>query len=101
VPIHVSPGERNPIEGKFGQAKTGYGLNRIKARLKDTSESWIAGIIPVLNLVKLAGAALPCLIEKWLLSFSARLLEIIQVGVECDFYPPDKLHRKIILSAEG
>jgi hypothetical protein len=32
--IHVSPGERNPIEGKFGQAKTGYGLNRIKARLK-------------------------------------------------------------------
>ena len=29
---HVSPGERNPIEGKFGQAKTGYGMNRIKAR---------------------------------------------------------------------
>ena len=25
--IHVSPGERNPIEGKFGQARTGYGLN--------------------------------------------------------------------------
>ena len=25
--IHVSPGERNPIEGKFGYAKTGYGLN--------------------------------------------------------------------------
>jgi hypothetical protein len=45
-------------------------LNRIKARLKDTSESWIAGIIPVLNLVKLAGAALPCLIQKWLPSFS-------------------------------
>ena len=42
VPIHVSPGERNPIEGKFGQAKTGYGLNRIKAKLRDTSESWIA-----------------------------------------------------------
>lgn len=53
--IHVIPGERNPIEGKFGQAKTGYGLNRIKARLKGTSESWIATIIMVLNLVKLAG----------------------------------------------
>ncbi len=26
--IHVSAGERNPIEGKFGQAKTGYGLNQ-------------------------------------------------------------------------
>ena len=57
---NVSPGERNPIEGKFGQAKTGYGLNRIKARLSSTSESWIACIILVLNLVKLAGAALPC-----------------------------------------
>ncbi|GHT66007.1 hypothetical protein AGMMS50239_26780 [Bacteroidia bacterium] len=73
VSIHVSPGERNPIEGKFGQAKTGYGLNRIKARLKDTSESWIAGIILVLNLVKLAEGAFPCLIQKWVLSFSAYL----------------------------
>lgn len=54
----VSPGERNPIEAKFGQAKTGYGLDRIKARLADTSESWIASIILVLNLVKLAQVAL-------------------------------------------
>lgn len=59
---HVSPGERNPIEGKFGQAKTAYGLNRIKARLKTTSESWIACIILVLNLVKLVGVALFCLL---------------------------------------
>lgn len=73
--IHVSPGERNPIEGKFGQAKTGYGLNRIKARLRQTSESWIASIFLVLNLVKLAGAALPCLIQNLWLSFV--LLELI------------------------
>jgi hypothetical protein len=73
VSIHVSPGERNPIEGKFGQAKTGYGLNRIKARLKQTSESWISGIFLVLNLVKLAGAELPCLIGKLWLNFSAQL----------------------------
>ena len=66
VQVHVSPGERNPIEGKFGQAKTAYGLNRIKARLRDTSESWIACIILVLNLVKLAGAALPCFCVKFL-----------------------------------
>ncbi len=51
----LRPGERNPIEGKFGQAKTAYGLDRIKARLNQTSESWIASIILVLNLVKLAG----------------------------------------------
>ena len=69
--IHVSPGERNPIEGKFGQAKTAYGMNRIKARLKITSESWIAGIIPVLNLVKLAGAVAPYLILNMCRSFSA------------------------------
>lgn len=65
VENHVSPGERNPIEGKFGQAKNGYGLNRIRARLKNTSQSWISSIILVLNLVKLAGEALLCL------SFSA------------------------------
>lgn len=60
VAYHVRPGERNPIEGKFGQAKNGYGMNRIRARLKNTSQSWIASIILVLNLVKLAGIALPC-----------------------------------------
>lgn len=74
VSNHVSPGERNPIEGKFGQAKTGYGLNRIKARLKRTSESWIATIILVLNLVKLAGVALLCPILNACQSFSACLL---------------------------
>ena len=74
VQIHVSPGERNPIGGKFGQAKTGYGLNRIKARLRETSESWIASIFLVLNLVKLAEVALPCLITKFFNNFSAKLL---------------------------
>ena len=51
-------GDRNPIEGKFGQAKTAYGLNRIKARLSNTSLSWIATIMMVLNLVKLTGQVL-------------------------------------------
>ena len=56
----VSPGERNPIEGKFGQAKVGYGLDNIKAKLKETSESWIATIILVLNLVNLTRLAALC-----------------------------------------
>lgn len=60
VENHVRPGERNPIEGKIGQAKNGYGMNRIRARLKATSQSWIASIILVLNLVRLAGQALLC-----------------------------------------
>ena len=75
VQIHLRPGERNPIEGKFGQAKTGYGLNRIRARLKGTSETWIACIILVLNLVKLAGAGIPCLFVKVVDSFSANELK--------------------------
>jgi len=91
VPNHVSPGERNPVEGKFGQAKTAYGLNRIKARLQNTSESWIASIILVLNLVKLAGVALHCLIRKWVMSFSASLLleplNVCQQGILVEFIP--------------
>lgn len=98
VQHHVSPGERNPIEGKFGQAKTGYGLNRIKARLKGTSESWIACIFLVLNLVKLAGAALPCLFAKFIDrlsdSFSARWMFVPQDGIAYD------ICRKIILIPE-
>jgi len=78
VSNHVSPGERNPIEGKFGQGKTAYGLNRIKARLKGTSESWIASIILVLNLVKLAGEAPLCLIISALNSFSALRLKLLK-----------------------
>lgn len=67
----LRPGERNPIEGKFGQAKTAYGLDRIKARLDQTSKSWIASIILVLNLVKLAGRTPFALLRK--------LLEIISI----------------------
>jgi hypothetical protein len=58
VAVHLSPGERNPIEGKFGQAKTAYGLDNIKAKLKLTSESWVAMIAIVLNLVNLTRQAL-------------------------------------------
>ena len=45
--------QRNLIEGKFGQAKNAYGLNNIQAKRSDTSESWIACIFFVMNLVTL------------------------------------------------
>ncbi len=70
VKIHLSPGERNPIEGKFGQAKVAYGLNKIRAKLSSTSTSWIAAIALVLNLVKLMRQALVCLI------FSLKIFEV-------------------------
>ena len=67
---HVRPGERNPIEGAFGQAKTAYGLNRVKARLAGTSESWIATIILTLNLIKLIGLGVYCQLLS-MVTFSA------------------------------
>lgn len=41
--------ERNHIEGKF--EKNGYNLNEIRARLKENSESWIACIFFIMNLI--------------------------------------------------
>jgi transposase, IS5 family len=70
VDNHVRPGERNPIEGKFGQAKTTYGMGRIKARLQQTSESWIASIVLVLNLINLIGRASLCLIFMFLKKYA-------------------------------
>lgn len=46
--------ERNHIEAKFGQAKQGYGLNNIKAKLSNTSHSWIGMVLFITNLVKFA-----------------------------------------------
>ncbi len=45
--------QRIPIEGKFGQGKNGYGLNRIKAKTARTSQAWIRSIFLVMNLLVL------------------------------------------------
>jgi len=42
--------KRNWIEGKFGTGKRSYGLDCIKARRADTSESWIASIFFMMNI---------------------------------------------------
>jgi IS5 family transposase len=76
---HVRPGERNPIEGKFGQAKTGYGLDKIRARLSQTSLSWIASIVLVLNLVNLARVAPLC---QWLVSWASTNVIIISLQIQ-------------------
>ena len=46
-------GIRNEIEGKFGQAKRRFSLNRVMAKLSNTSETSIAMTFLVMNLVKL------------------------------------------------
>lgn len=45
-------GIRNAVEGKFGEGKRFYGLNRIMARLQSTSETVIAMQLLVMNLEK-------------------------------------------------
>jgi hypothetical protein len=72
VQNHVSPRKCNPIDGKFGQAETAYGLDHFQAILRNRSESWITSIILELNLIKLAGAAPPCTIRKWRNGFSSK-----------------------------
>ena len=52
--------ERNHIEAKFGQGKNGYRLNEIRARLKDTSESWISCIFFVMNLINYQKKVIYC-----------------------------------------
>jgi hypothetical protein len=43
--------QRNHIEAKFGQGKNGYNLNKIRAKLKTTSESWVSCIFFIMNLI--------------------------------------------------
>lgn len=50
---HADYLQRIPIEGKFGQGKNGYGLNRIKAKTSQTSQAWIRSIFLVMNLLVL------------------------------------------------
>ena len=45
-------GERNAVEGKFGEGKRFYGLGRIMARLRETGETVVSMQLLVMNLEK-------------------------------------------------
>ena len=45
-------GERDAVEGKFGEGKRSYGLQRLRCRLQETSEVEIVLIFLVMNLKK-------------------------------------------------
>jgi hypothetical protein len=45
---------RNHVEGKIGNAKQAYNLNQIKAKLKNTSESWIGATLFTMNVMNFA-----------------------------------------------
>jgi hypothetical protein len=44
--------DRNPVEGKFGEGKSKYGLNRIMARIKESSETVISMAFLCMNISK-------------------------------------------------
>jgi hypothetical protein len=73
--------QRNHVEGKFGQGKRGYGLNDVKARLKDTSESWVNAIFFVMNLTKLLQVA-----EKANVFFGLFLKMSRKLQISCEKY---------------
>jgi hypothetical protein len=66
---------RNAVEGKFGEGKRFYGLGRIMARLKETSEIVIAMQLLVMNLERR--------LRILLLNFMKRYFRVIRVYVEC------------------
>ena len=65
----IEQGIRNQVEGKFGQGKNGYNLNKVRARAAKTSESWIAAIFFVMNLIKFSKEFLFTFLQEVLLSF--------------------------------
>ncbi|PSK80222.1 transposase-like protein DUF772 [Prolixibacter denitrificans] len=67
--------KRNQVEGKFGEGKRRYQLNKIKAKSAQTAESWIGAIFLVMNLA------------RWSRTFAwlyARITIFIRVRIEND-----------------
>jgi len=63
--------QRIPIEGKFGQGKSAYGLNKIQAKTAKTSFAWINSIFFIMNLLILAKLF-------YLPAIQQRLLELVR-----------------------
>lgn len=59
-------GERNAVEGKFGEGKRRYGMNCISTKLKETSETQIQMIVFTMNVAKALRRALRLLFLAFL-----------------------------------
>ena len=89
--------QRNQIEGKFGQGKNGYNLNQIRARLQKTSESWIAAIFFIMNLIHHQKK----MIVKTVFYLSLDIMHLIkrflaQKIIVIEIFIKQKEHRKIL-----
>jgi len=70
-------GKRNEVEGKFGQGKNAYDLSKVRARAARTSESWIAAIFFVMNLVKFSKDFLFSILDTLLEPFFLARLNLV------------------------
>lgn len=61
---HKASGERNGVEATFGTAKRVYRANNIRAKLKETAQTWIAVCFFAKNLKKFLMGLLCLLLEK-------------------------------------
>lgn len=66
--------DRNAVEGKFGESKRKYGLNQIKAKLSETSETVIHLIFLIMNLEDE--------LRKGAFSFSLELIHCLHAQLE-------------------
>lgn len=76
--MRKAAGERNEVEGCFGVAKRRYDMNNIRARLAQTSESWIAAGFFVQNLQRFLRGLLCTL----MFLIQSSVLRIIKIALE-------------------
>lgn len=65
--------ERSHIEGKFGQAKSKYGLDDIKTRRQDTTYACIGLILLALNVLKLGKQAFYSFLQRLAAVFTSQV----------------------------
>lgn len=74
-------GERNEVEGKFGTGKRKYGLNRIMAKLKETTDSMIKMDLFIMNTEHRIRAkllcTLKCIFRKYGIHLGCHMVESI------------------------
>lgn len=92
--------ERNHIEGKFGQGKSKYNLNKIMARLENTAQSWISVIFFVMNILKLSKALFcsilkPVIINIFAWEFTAKKHRI-QIWLQNSIFRKNKALLRLI-----
>ena len=75
---------RNRIEGKLGQAKRKFGLNRVMTKLKSTSETAIGLTVLVVNLSQLLRQLLGFFLPYFLISRTLELKRPILINLAYD-----------------